>query len=165
MVWEALVAAGCSHGLRPFGVEAQRLLRLEKGYLILGRDMDALTNPYEANLEWALRMDKPFFIGQRSLRIIGMRPRQRQLVGFMLEQDYAGPLPEECCLVITGDGIDGRVTSIWRSPFLDRIIGLAYVRPDQAAPGTRITIRRQNGALVPATITATPFLAASEGRT
>jgi sarcosine oxidase subunit alpha len=139
-------------------------LRLEKGHIILGRDTDALTNPYEANLDWVIRMDKPFFIGQRSLRIISTRPRQRQLAGFTLEQDYAGPFPEECCLVITGDGIDGRVTSIGRSPFLDRIIGLAYVRPGQAPPGTRITIRRQDGALVPATITATPFRVANEGR-
>ena len=47
-VWDALMAAGAAVGIRPFGVEAQRLLRLEKGHMIVGQDTDGLTTPLEA---------------------------------------------------------------------------------------------------------------------
>ena len=46
-VWQALLAAGARFGIRPFGVEAQRRLRLEKGHIIIGQDTDGLTNPFE----------------------------------------------------------------------------------------------------------------------
>ena len=51
-------------GIRPFGVEAQRLLRLEKHHVIVGVDTDALTNPYEADMAWAVKLDKSDFIGK-----------------------------------------------------------------------------------------------------
>src|SRR5262249_13918547 len=54
-LWEALLRAGADFGIRPFGVEAQRVLRLEKGHLIIGQDTDALSNPLEAGLEWLVR--------------------------------------------------------------------------------------------------------------
>ncbi len=71
LLWDALMQAGCAHGIQPFGVEAQRLLRLEKAHIIIGQDTDGLTTPIEAAMDWAVKMDKPYFIGQRSLKIIG----------------------------------------------------------------------------------------------
>ena len=53
-VWTSIMQAGEKLGIRPFGVEAQRLLRLEKGHLIVGQDTDALTTPFEANVAWAI---------------------------------------------------------------------------------------------------------------
>ena len=47
-VWDRLLEAGRAGGIRPFGVEAQRLLRLEKGHLIMGQDSDGLSYPGEA---------------------------------------------------------------------------------------------------------------------
>ncbi len=44
-LWDMLMDAGKTHGIRPFGVEAQRVLRLEKGHIIIGQDTDGLTNP------------------------------------------------------------------------------------------------------------------------
>ncbi len=73
-LWRALYGAGEKFGIRPFGVEAQRLLRLEKGHLIISLDTDALTNPYEADVAWAIGKDKPFFVGQRSLKIVAGQP-------------------------------------------------------------------------------------------
>ena len=55
-------------GIVPFGVEAQRLLRLEKGHLIVSQDTDGLTDPFEAHLGWAVKLDKPFFVGKREPR-------------------------------------------------------------------------------------------------
>jgi sarcosine oxidase subunit alpha len=156
-VWEHLMAAGRRYGLRPFGVEAQRVLRLEKGHLIIGQDTDGLTTPYEAGLETLLKMDKPFFVGQRSLQIVGRKPLTRRLVGFALAADGTGPVPQECHLVIDAGEIAGRVTSIAYSPTLGRTIGLAYVRPRQAVPGMRFHVRVQDGTLVPAEVVPLPF--------
>ena len=157
VVWNALMKAGERFLIRPFGVEAQRVLRLEKGIPIVGQDTDGLTNPFEMGMKWAVKMDKPFFIGQRSLRILEKREPERVLVGFTLAPDYEGPRPRECHLVISDGEITGRVTSAARSPALDRIIGLGYVSPSQAGPGTRIAIRIDDGAMVEATVQSLPF--------
>ena len=131
-VWRALFAAGERTAIRPFGVEAQRLLRLEKGHLIVGQDTDGLTNALEIDAAWAVKMDKPFFVGQRSLRILERRPRRQQLVGFALRGD-APAKPKECHLVLDESEIAGRVTSVGNSPTLGRCIGLALVTPKVAA--------------------------------
>jgi len=156
-LWDALLEAGAVYGISTFGVEAQRLLRLEKGHLIVGQDTDGLTTPREAGLEWAVKMDKPFFIGQRSLQIVAQRQVQQKLVGFMLNVDFCGHPPQECHLVIDRDEIAGRVTSIAFSPSLKRFIGLAYVKPELAEPGNRFSIRLSDGSLVTAIVSPTPF--------
>ncbi|MCL5059923.1 MAG: aminomethyltransferase, partial [Candidatus Thermoplasmatota archaeon] len=156
-VWEALMDAGQAHGIRPFGVEAQRLLRLEKGHIIIGQDTDGLTTPGEAGLDWTVKLDKPFFVGQRSLKAIAGKPRRRQLVGFLLLANHAGAVPKECHLVIEHGEIAGRVTSIAWSPALSRRIGLAYVRPDMAAEGRALSIRLSDGSLVTAVVAKTTF--------
>ncbi len=155
-LWKALLESGRQFDIRPFGVEAQRLLRLEKAHLILGQDTDGLTNPFEAGLGWAVKMDKPFFVGQRSLAIIQHKELTRKLVGFVLEQSQ-GLRPKECHLVIEAGRIAGRVTSVASSHELQRVIGLAYVRPDRATPGTRFQIRVDKGVMVEARVGETPF--------
>jgi len=156
-VWDALMEAGKAHGIRPFGVEAQRLLRLEKGHIIIGQDTDGLTTPGEAGLDWAVKMDKAFFVGQRSLMAIAGKPRRQQLIGFMLPADHQGDAPKECHLVIDQGEIAGRVTSVAWSPSLQRHIGLAYVRPGMEAVGSRFTIRLSDKSLVSAEVVKTPF--------
>lgn len=156
-LWDALLEAGQSQGVTPFGVEAQRRLRLEKGHLIVGQDTDGLTTPREANLGWAVKSDKPFFIGQRSLQAMASRPIQHLLVGFMLEPTFQGTPPQECHLVIDGSDIAGRVTSITFSPTLQRYIGLAYVKPSLSTVGTSIFIRLSDRSMIRATVSPTPF--------
>jgi sarcosine oxidase subunit alpha len=153
-VWSAVMRAGERFGIRAFGVEAQRVLRLEKGHVIVGRDTDGLTTPLEIGAEWALRMSKPFFIGQRSLQILQRRPQRQQLVGFTLP---AGSVrPKECHLVIEAGRIAGRVTSIQHSPTLGHAIGLAFVEPAIAQRGS-FRIRIERGEEVSATVASLPF--------
>jgi len=156
-LWQALFEAGQTAGIKPFGTDTQRLLRLEMGHFIVGHDTDGLTQPLEAGLDWALANDKAFYIGQRSLQTQARKPLTKKLVGFTLEAG-AHPLPEECCLVIRDGNIDGRITSIAYSPTLDKVIGLAYVAPEVATPGSQFSIRRQDGVEVSARVTATPFV-------
>ncbi|MGF1626885.1 MAG: glycine cleavage T C-terminal barrel domain-containing protein, partial [Alphaproteobacteria bacterium] len=155
-LWDALMTAGADAGIRPFGVEAQRLLRLEKGHIIIGQDTDGLTNPVEAAMAWAISRNKPFFVGGRSIAMQEARGITRMLVGFELT-DPAAPVPEECHLVIRGEEITGRVTSAVRSPSLGKVIGLAYVASDQAAEGSGFRIRVAGGQMIDARVVPIPF--------
>ncbi|MCX7057014.1 MAG: aminomethyltransferase, partial [Proteobacteria bacterium] len=154
-LWRALLQAGQAHGIRPFGVEAQRLLRLEKGHLIVGQDTDATTNAREINAPWAIKMDKPFFIGQRSLQALARIPRRLSLVGFRLPPGGAGQV-REAHLVIRDGEIAGRVTSVGHSPTLGYGIGLALVDPAVAGSG-RLSIRVNRTEAVEAVVAALPF--------
>lgn len=154
-LWDVLMTAGAEFGIRPFGVEAQRLLRLEKGHVIIGQDTDGMSHPEEIGLGWAVNRKKPFFVGRRAVDILGAQPAKRRLVGFRLPAETAKPL--EGHLVLDGGNITGNVTSCEASPTLDAIIGLAYAGPDKSAPGSRITIRVAGGEEVTAEVVALPF--------
>ena len=156
-VWKALMVAGADVGIRPFGTDAQRLLRLELGHHMPGYDTDGLTIPYEVSAEHALAMDKLFFIGQRSLQIIAKKTRNKILVPFVLPLGYSNEMPQDCNLVIKHGEIKGRVTSVSYSPEAKRVIGLAYVHPAQNKLGATFEIRTDNGSLAIATIVKTPF--------
>ena len=132
------------------------MLRLEKGHIIVGQDTDGVTNALELDMPWALKMDKPFFIGQRSLRILAKLPQRQKLVGFTLPPD-APHRPKECHLVLEeGNQIAGRVTSVGWSPTLGRCIGLALVTPAVAA-GKQLRIRIEAAEEITADITPPPF--------
>jgi sarcosine oxidase subunit alpha len=154
-VWDALLDAGADEGMLPFGVEAQRILRLEKGHVIIGQDTDGLTNPFEAGLGKLVNADKPFFVGQRSLAILGKRGNRQQLIGFALQSARA-PLAE-CHLAIHEGRIAGRITSIAWSAALQKTIGLALLEPALAKAGGRVHFRDDTGALHAALLVDPPF--------
>ena len=155
-LWDMLIEAGQWVGIRPFGVEAQRVLRLEKGHVIVGQDTDGLTHPAEASLDWALAKKKPFYVGKRAVDMMMRSGTKRRLVGFTLT-DPSASAPKECHLVIRGEQIAGRVTSAVRSPSLGKVIGLAYVPTDMSPAGTPFEIRVDGGRMVQAEVVPTPF--------
>ena len=163
-LWDVLMRAGEPYGIKPFGVEAQRLLRLEKGHLIVSQDTDGLTHPFEVGMDWAVKLDKPFFVGQRSLQILKQKPLKRKLAGFRLPVGYSGQVPQECHLVIVDGDIAGRITSIYWSPNLGHHIGLAFLPPDMTAPGTRFQVRVTDGSMVTAEVCETPFFDPKDSR-
>ncbi len=154
-LWDALMAAGKPFDIRPFGVESQRLLRLEKGHVIISQDTDGMTHPGEIDMGWAVSRTKPFFVGRRSVDILEAQPQTRKLVGFTLPKGSAQPL--EGHLVLKGPDISGNVTSCEYSPTLGQIIGLAYAAFDQSLPGQQIPIRVEGGVVVQATVVKLPF--------
>ena len=155
-LWDKLFEAGRPFDLKPFGVEAQRVLRLEKGHVIVGQDTDGLTNPAEAGMEWALAKKKPFYVGKRAVDMQIAKGVARRLVGFTL-LDEALPAPWESHLVIRDGAIAGRVTSAVKSPSLGKVIGLAYVPTDLSSPGSRFQIRVEAGRMFDAEVVPTPF--------
>ncbi|PXF32763.1 aminomethyltransferase [Pokkaliibacter plantistimulans] len=154
-LWQALMAAGADEGIRPFGVETQRLLRLEKGHVIISQDTDGMTHPAEIDMGWAISRKKPFFVGKRSIDILEAQPLKRKLVGFRLPSGSAKPL--EGHLVLEGDDISGNVTSCEYSATVDAIIGLAYASVRQSEPGSQIPIRVEGGQTVQAEVVSLPF--------
>lgn len=136
-VWEAILGAGEEFAIRPFGVETQRLLRLEKKHLLPGVDTDALSNPLEADLPWIVKLDKPDFVGRRSLaEAAGRKPRSR-LVGFRVEGET---VPQPPAMVMTGGKPGGRVTSCSYSPAAGCAVGLAWVSAAHGRNGEKIDI-------------------------
>lgn len=155
VLWDRLMEAGQGFGIRAFGVEAQRLLRLEKGHIIVGQDTDGMTQPDEVSLRWAIAKKKPFFVGAKSVEILSKAPLERKLVGF--ELGASAPQPKEGHLVIRDGDIVGSVTSCEYSPTLNKIIGLAYVHPADSASGAEVLIRTDNAVHVHAHVADTPF--------
>ncbi|MCO8264493.1 2Fe-2S iron-sulfur cluster-binding protein [Pseudomonas asiatica] len=154
-LWDTLMQAGAGLGIRPFGVETQRLLRLEKGHVIISQDTDGMTHPAEIDMQWAIGRKKPFFVGKRSIEILEAQPLKRKLVGFTLPK--GSPQPLEGHLVLDGADISGNVTSCEYSQTLGQIIGLAYAGAHQATPGMHIPIRVEDGVMVNAKVVPLPF--------
>ncbi len=150
-VWGALLEAGDDLGIRPFGVEAQRILRLEKGHFIVGQDTDGLTQAFSAGIDWAIKLDKADFVGRPELVWQKERGGYPRLVA--LQPHDGSIVPAEASQIVHGDDrIGGRITSSRMSPSLGRAICLGLVDEELAAAGTDVTIvlpdRRRIGARV-----------------
>jgi sarcosine oxidase subunit alpha len=143
-LWDALTGLGAA----PFGLEPQRVLRLEKAHVIIGQDTDSESNLLSAGMPWIVKADKEDFVGKWALPHAEVRER---LVGFTMDV-----LPPEGAQVVEEGRSTGRVTSARLSERVGSVIGLAYVQPERAAEGETVSIR-VDGALHPASITLAPF--------
>lgn len=154
-VWDGLMAAGAPHGLRPFGLEPQRILRLQKMHILIGQDTDSESTPYGAAMSWIVKLDKEQdFIGKWALAHYAEGTPESALVGFTLAN---GDVPTEGAVVLDERGAPaGQVTSSRRSPVLGRTIGMAWVPAALAHDGARITISDE-GRQLSAEIQTSPF--------
>ena len=152
-MWDALMDAGEEYGVSPFGVEAQRILRLEKKHIIVGQDTDAVSNPLEADMGWAVRFDKEDFIGRGGLAGVRDRGMRNKLVGFVMRRDQ---VPPDGAAVVAGRVPIGRVTSSRLSPTLGKGFGLAWVPVELAEEGEVVDITVDGGTAM-ADITLQPI--------
>jgi len=151
-VWETLLETGADLGCAPFGVEAQRILRLEKGHYIVGQDTDGLSKAPTAGLGGLVKLDKPDTLGLPELKHAYDRDDLPILVGI---QTVDGSIvPEEAAQIVDGstNRIMGRITSSRMSPTLGRSICLGQVDPSLSAPGTEITVLMADGKRIKATV-------------
>ncbi len=159
-IWDQLLETGKEYGITLYGTESLHVLRAEKGYVIVGQDTDGSITPYDANMGWAVALNKPYpFLGQRSLtRSDTVREGRKQLVG-LLTQDPALVLKEGCQLVENaGDtAMLGHVTSSYYSPILGRSIALAVVKGGLKRIGATIHARPVSGESIPVTIADSVF--------
>jgi sarcosine oxidase subunit alpha len=152
-LWDTLLEYGADLGAKPFGLEAQRILRLEKQHIIVGQDTDSESNALSANMPWIVKFDKDDFVGKWALGQVGERGDRERLVGFEMAN---GALPLEGGQIVVDGRPAGRVTSARRSTKLGRSIGLAWVPPELAAEDSRLEIR-VDGRLEPARVRLRPF--------
>jgi sarcosine oxidase subunit alpha len=153
-VWDAILEAGAPHGLRPFGLEPQRVLRLEKMHILVGQDTDSESNPYDAALPWIVKLDKDEdFIGRWALERATERDPVGKLVGFTLPN---GDVPHEGAAIVVDGGPGGRVTSSRFSRKLGHTIGMAWVPPELAQDGASIEIADE-GKRLRGQVTTAPF--------
>jgi sarcosine oxidase subunit alpha len=138
-VWEALFESGKDLGIGAFGVEAQRIMRLEKGHFIVGQDTDGLMQGYSAGLDSLIKLDKDDFAGKTELAWQQLG-EYVHLVGLQPDDPNVVP-PEASQIIENGTHIAGRITSSRFSPTLGRSICLAVVAPHLASPGTVVTIQ------------------------
>ena len=151
-VWESLLANGEDLGIKPFGVESQRILRLEKGHYIVGQDTDGLTKAPSAGLGGLVKLDKPDTLGLPELKAAYSRTDLPILVA--IQPDDPQLVPTEADQIVHGDSnrILGRITSSRMSPTLGRSVCLGLVDPSLSAAGTTITILLIDGRRVTGTI-------------
>ena len=88
-VWDALLEAGADAGILPVGVEALKVLRLEKGHIIVGIDTDSETTMLELGMDRMVVWDKGAFVGRDALERMHARGADRRLVGFRSERAAA----------------------------------------------------------------------------
>ena len=153
-LWDAVLAAGQDHGIRPFGLEPQRVLRLQKLHILVGQDTDAESNAFEAAMPWIVKLDKEEdFIGRWALESVQERGNENMLVGFAIAN---GAVPTEGAAVVADDQPVGRVTSSRYSPLLGHTIGMAWVPAALAEDGTSITLA-DDGRRLSARVQTAPF--------
>jgi len=151
--WETLLERGADDGVKPVGLGARDLLRLDVGYLLYGNDMDEEVSPLETNAQWIVAWGKGEFQGKTALLKQQENGLTRQLVGFELME--RGIPRHGMAIVVDGQSV-GVVTSGNFSPVLQQGIGMGYVPPAFSQEGTRFHIDIR-GKLVDAQVVTLPF--------
>jgi sarcosine oxidase subunit alpha len=145
-LWDRLLGAGADLGIRPHGLDALDVLRLEKGHIYLGQDTLPDDHPHKLGLGFTVAFDKGSFVGRTSLERMRSRPLERRLVGLSFEGAPSRGMP------LSTDGrIVGRVTSCAVSPSAGPI-GLGWIR----GPGGDFPAELAAGGIV-ARVVPTPF--------
>jgi len=155
--WEACVAAGAEFGMMPYGTETLHVLRAEKGFIMIGDETDGTVTPLDLNLGWAVSKKKADFLGKRGMERSHLAdPNRWKLVG--LETTDGSVIPDGAYIVAPGINANGqrntqgRVTSTYYSPTLNKGIAMALVLNGPARMGEVVTIPKLDGTQVQARI-------------
>jgi aminomethyltransferase len=152
-LWNQVMEAGRSHGLRPCGLGARNTLRLEAKMALYGHEIHASITPWEADLAWIVKLDKGDFLGREALLRQRERGVRRKLIGF--EMRTRGIARDGYEVFLDGSPA-GWVTSGGPAPTLKKNIGLCYLPVEQAEIGRAIQILIR-GQLLEAVTVPTPF--------
>ena len=147
-LWNALLA----QGVKPCGLGARDVLRLEAGYLLNGADADQTRTPYEAACGWVVKLAKENFVGKDALSAQKAQGVKEKLTGFVLKSPG---VPRAGCKVFVGAEEKGVLTSGTFSP-LFKGIAVGYLAADAAVPGSEVEIEI-HGRRAKAEVVKTPF--------
>ncbi len=141
-LWNALMEAGADLGIAPHGLDALKVLRLEKGHVIIGQDTDFDTTAGKIGMDWAVKMEKPFFIGRPSLERLASIPPAKKLVPIRFAGDSA---PDEGAQLMVGDERVGYLSSCRYSPLLKCGVSLGWVNLAHGALPAQVVAVSSNG--------------------
>ena len=143
-VWDILVEAGQEYGIRPFGLEAQNCLRLEKGHIIIGQESEIRTTLHDLGLGFLWYRHKPEAktVGSTALKHTETQSGRLKLVGFKMV--YSNPAPKDGSIIVDSK-IRGHVCTARNSAALEASIGLALVEEALTPKGTRLEIMEDGG--------------------
>lgn len=127
--WNTLLDKGTCDGLMPIGLAARDTLRLESAYSLYGHEISETINPFEARLNWIVKLDKSDFIGKKMLTQIKADGPHRSLIGFEM---ISNNIPRQGYKVWSDNQEVGQVTSGTFSPTLGKGIALALVEAESA---------------------------------
>jgi aminomethyltransferase len=156
-LWNHILAVGHAYCLQPAGLGARDTLRTEVCYPLYGHELDEKTTPLEAGLGTFVALDKPAFVGRAALAEQKANGISKKCVPFKMGEKTPPPRPQYP-IWSTGAGAAkmGQVVSGTQSPSLGIGIGMGYVPPSLAAPGTAIEIEVR-GKRAPAVIVTKPI--------
>lgn len=152
-LWRRLLEVGAVHGLQPAGLGARDTLRLEAAMALYGHEIDDGTTPFEAGLDWVVKLDKGEFLGRDALVAQKVAGVPRRLVGF--EVEGRGIARQGHGVLADGSAV-GAVTSGTWSPTFEKALGLAYVPQALGEMGAPLAIDVRGRALA-AKVVPTPF--------
>ena len=156
-LWNRLLEAGQSHGLKPAGLGARDTLRTEVCYPLYGHELDEGTTPLEAGLAFFVALGKPDFAGRAALMKQKINGPTKKLVAFKMTARSAPPRPGYPLWSVGADARRlGVVASGTQSPSLGVGIGMAYVPPGLAQPGTPLEVEVR-GKRAPAAVAPKPL--------
>ena len=152
-VWNNVLEAGKEFGIQPCGLGARDTLRLEAGMSLYGNDIDEDTTPFEAGLSFAVRFEKPRFIGREAL----LEQKEKGITRTRVGLKMVGRAVPRKGFTVLKDGVRiGEVTSGTYSPLLNQGIAMAYVPPAYSAVRTKVEVDVR-GRGVEAEVCAMPF--------
>ncbi|MCS7110270.1 MAG: glycine cleavage system aminomethyltransferase GcvT [Candidatus Caldarchaeum sp.] len=134
-VFEKIWTWFVERGVRPAGLACRDVCRIEAGFPLYGQDFDESNDPYEAGLSWAVKTEKPFFIGKKSLP---QRSRPVKTIA-MVEMADSG-VPRRGYKIFHENEEVGFVSSGCFSPTVGRGIALAHMRPELVTDGREILL-------------------------
>lgn len=157
-LWEIIREAGQEFGIRNFGVEAQNILRMEKGHIIIGSETEQRTNLFDVGLGflWARHKPEAKTVGAVALQQSEHQPERMKLVGLQSE-DPARP-PRDGSVIVDTE-VRGFVCVARYSQALQEAVGMALVEAPLAVEGNRLGIYEDgcDGRLLYATVVPMPF--------
>jgi sarcosine oxidase subunit alpha len=157
-LWEILEEAGREFGIRNFGVEAQNVLRMEKGHIILGQESEQRTNLLDLGLGflWDRTKNAARTVGAVALRQAEPDTGRLKLVGIQMEDKARAPKDGS---IIVDDRVRGYVGTARKSFTIGKAVGMALVESPLSEIGMRLAIYEDecNGRLLYATVVSMPF--------
>lgn len=153
-LWNALLLDHQVDGLEPCGLGARDVLRLEAGMALYGHELTETITPVQAGLTWALKLDKPEFLGKEALRHQLELDDYSRIAGLVME----GRAPaREGYNVWLGDSIVGTICSGSIGPSVgNKNIATALIASEAANAGTLLAVEIR-GTRHDAKVVAMPF--------